>query len=167
MDKKRANSFPDMLKVMECDTQITDYMIQFFKKPLIENYKCNGCLNGLFKHVCMPRQVYEEVMKYPMPMPILKPTTIGENVSDLQYISFVEARQLPFTNKFQPSLDATSLRIAAKKKKKAATQQLAASRCALAPNIEKLKNKTCFKIGIALRVRGVVGCNNCMKPRCI
>jgi hypothetical protein len=59
------------------------------------------------------------------------------------------------------------LRIAAKKKKKAATQKLAVSRCALAPNIEKLKNKTCFKIGIASRVRGVVGCNNCMKPRCI
>ncbi len=59
------------------------------------------------------------------------------------------------------------MRNAAKKKKKTATQQLAASRCALAPHIEKLKNKTCFKIGIAPRVRGVGGCNNCMKPRCV
>ncbi len=59
------------------------------------------------------------------------------------------------------------MRVAAKKKKIVATKQLGASRCALAPNIEKLKNKSCFKIGIASRVRGVVGCNNCMKPRCI
>jgi hypothetical protein len=69
-------------------------------------------------------------MKYPMPMPILKPTSIGENVNDLQYLSFAEARQLHLTNKFQPSLEATSSCIAAQKKKKAAAQQLAASRCA-------------------------------------
>ncbi len=63
LDKKKAESFPDMLKVMECHMRSTDYMIQFFKEPLVENCTCIGCSNGLFKHVRMPRQVYEEVMK--------------------------------------------------------------------------------------------------------
>jgi hypothetical protein len=167
LNKKRAESFPDLLKVMECHTRSTDYMIQFFSEPLIENCACKGFSNGLFKPVRMPRQVYEEVIKYPMPMPILKPIAIGENISYLQYLSFAEARQHPFTNKFKPSLETNNLRIAAKKKKKAATQKLASSRCALAPNIERLKKKTCFKIGMASRVRGVVGRNDYINPRCI
>ncbi len=79
----------------------------------------------------------------------------------------VDAQVLPFTNKFQSSLESTTLRVAAKKKKIVGAKQLSASRCALAPNIENLKNRSCFRIGIASRVHGVVGCNNCMKPRCI
>ena len=102
-----------------------------------------------------------------MPMPIIKQVEVGDKSLDLHYLSFADAQVLPFTNKLQPSLESTTLRVAAKKKKNVATEQLGASRCALAPNIEKLKNRYCFKIGIASRVRGVVGCNNCMKPRCI
>ena len=30
-----------------------------------------------------------------------------------------------------------------------------------------LKNRTNFKIGVAAKVRGVVECNTCQKPRCI
>ena len=33
--------------------------------------------------------------------------------------------------------------------------------------ITKLKNKSNFKVGIASKVRGVVECKNCQKPRCI
>jgi hypothetical protein len=106
-------------------------------------------------------------MKFPMPMPIIKQVEVGDKSSDLHYLSFADAQVLPFTDKFQPSLEATTLRVAAKKKKTVASKNLGASRCALAPNIEKLKNRTCFKMGVASRVRGVVGCNNCMKPRCI
>jgi len=36
-----------------------------------------------------------------------------------------------------------------------------------APSITKLKNKPNFKIEVAAKVRGVVDCNNCRKPRCI
>jgi len=115
----------------------------------------------------MPRQVYDNVMKFPMPMSIIKQLEVGDKSSDLHYLSFADAQVLPFTDKFQPSLEATTLRVAAKKKKTVASKNLGASRCALAPNIEKLKNRTCFKMGVASRVRGVVGCNNCMKPRCI
>ena len=47
--------------------------------------------------------------------------------------------------------------------------QLGAARVAksLSNNITKLKNKTAFKIDFASRVRGVVDCKSCLKPRCI
>jgi hypothetical protein len=102
-----------------------------------------------------------------MSIPILKQIEVGGKSADLQYLSCADAQVLPFTNKFQPSLESTLLRVVVKKKKIVATKQLGASRCAFAANIEKLKNRACFKIRIASRVRGVVGCNNCMKSHCI
>ena len=167
LDKKRAKSCPDLLKMLECHTESTNYMIRFFKEPLIENFPCKECSNGLFKPMRMPRYVYEEVQKLSMPMPIFKQPEIGDNTANLQYLSFEDARKLPLTSKFQPSLETTSSRVAPKKKKTIAIQHLGASRCALAPNIFKLKNKSNFKIGIASKVRGVVGCIYCMKPLCI
>ena len=53
-----------------------------------------------------------------------------------------------------------------KKKKSSATLQLNIAR-SLALNITKQRNKSNFKIGVATKVRGVVVCNNCRKPRCI
>jgi len=168
LDKKSAESFPEVVKVLECHAQSMDYIIEFFKEPLIESCACKGCTNDLFKPIRIPRQVYEKLMKFSMPMPILKQIEVGDKSIDLQYPSFVDAQVLLLTNKFQPSLESTIyLRVAAKKKKSVANKQLGASRCALAPNIEKLKNTSCFKIGFASRVRGVLGYNNCMKPRCI
>jgi hypothetical protein len=100
-------------------------------------------------------------------MPIIKIVEVGDKSSDLHCLSFEDAQVLSFINKFQPSLEATTLRDAAKKKKTVASRILSALRYALAPKIEELKNRACFKMGVASRVRGVVGCNNCMKPRCI
>ena len=122
--KKRAKPFPELLKVLECHTQSTDYVIQFFKEPLIENCPCKGCNNGIFKPLRMPRQVYEQVMRFPMPMLILKQPEVGDSSVDLQYLSFEDAHKLPFTNKFQPSLATTTSRVAAKKKKTIAARQL-------------------------------------------
>jgi hypothetical protein len=59
------------------------------------------------------------------------------------------------------------LRAADREKKKAASRQLSTSRVAQGPIITKLKNKSNFKIGVATKVRGVVECKNCHKPRCI
>jgi len=73
LDKKRAELFPGLLKVLECHTKSTDYMIQFFKEPLVENCSCNGCNNRIIKPFRMPRSVYEKVVEFPMFMPILKP----------------------------------------------------------------------------------------------
>ena len=47
LDKKKAEAFPDLLKVFECHTQSTDCMIQFFKEPLVDNCKCKGCTEGI------------------------------------------------------------------------------------------------------------------------
>ncbi len=129
LDKKRAELFPDLLKVLECHSKSTDYMIQFFKEPLVQNCSCNGCNNRVIKPVRMPRSVYEKVMEFPMPMPILKPIGLLDKASDVQYLSFADAKKLPFTNEFQSSLEKVSLRAAANKKKKSsATRHLSVAR---------------------------------------
>jgi hypothetical protein len=110
-------------------------------------------------------------MKYPMPMPIPKPTIIGDTADDLHYMSFADAHVLPFTNAHQPSLAATAARLANAIKKKAAMAAsksgVARATSSMAYTITKLKNKTDFKIGILNRVRAVVVCKDCLKPRCI
>ncbi len=54
LDKKHAESSPDLLHVLKCHAQATDYMILFFKEPLVSNCTCEGCNNGLIKPVRMP-----------------------------------------------------------------------------------------------------------------
>ncbi len=112
LDKKKAESFPDLLLVLKNHTKSTDFMIQFFKQPLVESCKCKACSENIFKLVRMPYSVYEKVIQYPMPMPIPKPTTVRDTSADLHYMSFTDAQVLPFTNAHQPSLAATSLRLA-------------------------------------------------------
>ena len=93
LDKKHAEAFPNLLHVFKCHAQATDYMIQFFKDPVIESCVCKGCTNGLFKPIRMPRQVYDSsVMKFPMPMPIIKQVEVGDKSSDLHYLSFTDAQ---------------------------------------------------------------------------
>jgi hypothetical protein len=101
-------------------------------------------------------------------MPIPKPIVAGDK--EIEYMSFADAHTLPFTNEHQPSLAVTALRAATRKKKASIREQLPSSRLRVFPsamNITKLKNKSDFKIGVAAKVRGVVECNNCKKPRCI
>jgi hypothetical protein len=65
-------------------------------------------------------------------MPIPRPTFIGDASEDLHYMSFEEAKVLPFTFEHQPSLKATTLRIAivAKKREAIARSELGAARAA-------------------------------------
>ncbi len=116
LDKKYAEAFPDLLQVLEYHSQSCDYMIQFFKEPRVD---CTpkACINNRFKHVRMPRQVYERFLAFPMPMPILKPIGVFDKEADVEYMSFTDALKLPFTNAHQPSLAVTTLRAASKKKK--------------------------------------------------
>ena len=100
MDKKQAQGFPDLLHVLECHTRIIDYIIQFFKEPLIENCSCKGCKDGIIKGVRMPRTVYDKVMELPMPMPIITPSELWDKSTDLEYLCFAEAQKLPITNKY-------------------------------------------------------------------
>ena len=169
LDKKGAEAFPELLEVLKCHSQSTDYMIQFFKEPVVKNCSCKGCCDGLIKPVRMPRQVYDSVMEFNMQMPIPKPISPFEKDSDVEYMSFADARKLPFTNEHQPSLAITQLRRATRKKKVVATNHLPGSRVYVsnAPLIAKLKNKSNFKIGVATKCRGVVECQTCNKPRCI
>jgi len=102
-----------------------------------------------------------------MPMPIPKSVDLSQIATDLHYLSFQEAQLLPFTNEHQPSLTSIDLRDVAKQRKTTTSQQLPASRVAQGPIITNLKNKSNFKIGVALKVQGVVECNRCHKPLCI
>ena len=114
-------------------------MTQFFKEPLVENRVCKACSQDLFKPLRMPQSIYEEVKKYPMPMPIPKPTSIGDTSANLHYMSFEEAQALPFTSQHQPSLQESLLRIATgtKRREAGAKSKLGAARVAttLSPNI--------------------------------
>jgi hypothetical protein len=105
-------------------------------------------------------------MDFRMPMPIPRHVGVFDKDSDVEYMTIEDARKLPFTNKHQPSLAATTLRIASRKKV-AAPKNLPASRTPTASLITKLKNKSNFKIGVAWKCRGVVECQTCHKPRCI
>ncbi len=91
LDKKKAESFPDLLLVLNNHTKSTDFMIQICKQPLNENCNCKAYSENIFKPVRMLLSVYEKVMQYPMPTPIPKPTTVGDTIEDLYYMSFVDA----------------------------------------------------------------------------
>ena len=60
---------------------------------------CKGCRNNLLKSVRMPRTLYGNVMKFPMPMPIPKHAEVGKSSTDLNYLSFADTHKLPFTNR--------------------------------------------------------------------
>ena len=97
-----------------------------------------------------------------MRMPVPKPLVLGD--IDLHYMTFDEARVLPFTNEHQPSLVKSVTRIvaAAERNKEAriAASRLAPSRVTHTSNsIMKLKDRSNFKMAAATRVRGVVVCN--------
>ena len=59
--------------------------------------------------VCHDRYIYDEVKEFPMRMHIPKPKGLGEELSDLVYMSFAKAQLLQFTGEHQPSLAATLL----------------------------------------------------------
>ncbi len=54
--------------------------------------------------------IYEKVMEFEMPVPILKPIGLLDKASDVQYLSIADATKLPSTNEFQPSLEKVALR---------------------------------------------------------
>ena len=130
-------------------------MIQFLKEPLVENCSCKGCRNGVITDLRMPRCVYDKIIQYPMPMHIPKPIVIGDKDIDVEYMSFVDARLLPFTNKHQPSLAVAASRVATRQKNTAARVQLPTARLPTTLLITKLKNKSNFKVGHAKKIRGV------------
>ena len=104
-------------------------------------------------------------------MSIPKPTSIKDTFENMHYMSFEEVQVLPFGSKHLPPLKATTLRIASDTKRKGAIAraQLRAARVAtsLPHNMTKSKHITASKIAFASRVRGVVDCKSCLKPRCI
>ena len=66
-------------------------MIQFLKESLVSSCTCKGCNKGLFKPVRMPRAIYDNVMTFPMPMPIPMTASLSEITTALHYLSFSDA----------------------------------------------------------------------------
>jgi hypothetical protein len=100
-------------------------------------------------------------------MPIPKSADVSEITTDLHYLSFRDAQLLSFTNTHQPSLTSIALRVVAREKKAASSRYLATSRVAQGTVTTKREIKSNFKIGVAVKVHGVVECKNCHKPHCI
>ena len=98
LDKKKADSFPELLLDLQNHTQSTDFMVQFLKQPRVESCNCQACSDNVFKHVRMLESVYEKVIQYPMPMPIPEPPTVGDTSEDMRYMSFADAKVLQFNN---------------------------------------------------------------------
>ena len=61
LDKKKSLAFPELLTVLQFTTQCIDFVIQFLKKPLVENYVCKAFSKRLFKPVRIPQSVYDKV----------------------------------------------------------------------------------------------------------
>jgi hypothetical protein len=105
-----------------------------------------------------------------MPMPFPKPLVLGD--IDFHYMTFAEAQVLPFIGEYQPSLVKSVARIVdtAKRNKEASiiASRLAPSRVTITlPFIMKLNDWSNLKMAAATKVRGVVVCNTCFRPRCI
>ena len=58
LDKKKSEAFPELLEVLKCHTQSTEFMVQFFKHSIKENCMCKACSDGIIKQVRMPQSVY-------------------------------------------------------------------------------------------------------------
>ena len=63
----------------------------------------------MIKPVRMPRQVYDRVREFRMPMPIPKPVGVFDKSSDVEYMAFNDAHKLPLTNEHQSSLATTNI----------------------------------------------------------
>jgi len=186
--KDAASKCPLLMKVLKNHTRSSDYMIQLVKSPLCTPLVCDCmvCALKLWKPPRMPVDVYEEVhsLLFPLPMPEESPR---DDTGALHYMSFEENMTQPFTDEHQPSK--ISKRLAATKKNSLVggtptTSNTGRGRgnfgrgrgstgsvppltfVSVSSTIQTMK-RTNFPLGHIARIRGVVLCMDCGKPRCV
>jgi hypothetical protein len=187
--KEAAGTYPELMKVIKNHSRASDYMIQFVKEPLVTSPNvcdCKACSLGLFKSLRMPREAYDKVHTNLFPLPI--PGVRNGNLSDdLRYLSLDDTMKLPFTDDHQPSKQArraaseqqiqgsisgqgvalTNKRRSRKRAGGVVAQgpPTLVSVPSIASTTQKIPNRKNFKLGHLTRIRGIVQCMDCQKPR--
>jgi hypothetical protein len=166
-------------------------MIQFMKEPISgdsDMCECMACELGLFKPLRMPIEAYTKLRAhlFPLPIPKVTPDTPG---GDLRYMSLTESMLLPFTDAHQPSKMARAAATAAKDSSSAlvpirgrgkpqgrrgSSNKVAGDDARVVriqndatSSLQKIIQRKNFPLGHKMRLRGIVHCMECKKPRCI
>ncbi len=103
---------PEILKVLKNHTNSSDYIIQFFKQPRVDNCDCKACKLDLFQPLRMPTTVYKRLhteLRMPLPIPTVLPRIDDDGTKEdredkIQYLPLSESMRRPFTDDHQPSL---------------------------------------------------------------
>ena len=182
------------MKVLQNHTRSTDYMIQFVKSPLCTPPRiceCKACKLGLFQPLRMPMGAYEKVHSKLFPLQI--PQAQSDESGELRYLSLEDTMKLPFTDEHQPSKKSKTAAAVEKdsstigatppatrgrgrgrsrgrgrgRRGRSAPVPAAAPVCVAPPissTFQKTPNRS-FPLGVVLRLRGLVHCKECQKPR--
>jgi len=105
IDTSSINKHPGIQKVLNNRTRGGAYMRQYFKLPLEHvTFLCDciACARGLFSPLGMPLDAYKEISILPLHIPQPPPST--GMPGDLHYMTLEEARMMPFTAEYQPSI---------------------------------------------------------------
>ena len=130
LTRQNANSKGrEILKVLKNHTSSSDYAIQFFKQPRVDNCDCKACGLDMFQPLRMPASVYKKLhteMRMPLPIPTVlhgidDDGTEEDREDKIQYLPLTESMRRPFTDEHQPSL------IARAKARRQATHSVACS----------------------------------------
>ncbi len=184
--KEAPASYPELMKVIKNHTRSSDYMVQFMKKPIAIDSSnmcdCKACELGLFMPQRMPIEAYEKLQKNLFPLPIPQ-SSQGVPASELRYMSFEDSIALPFTDAHQPSkktlavvdIPSTSQGIGRGRGRgrrgrgggrgNAPTPIIRFQ--SQASSIRKIPLRKQFTLGHKMRLRGIVQCVECQKPRCV
>ena len=192
--KEAPTAYPHLTKVLKNHTRSSDYMAQFLKHPISGDSNmcdCKACELELFKPLRMPLEAFTKLRAnlFPLPIPNLTPDSPG---GDLSYMSLTESMLLPFTDEHQPSKMTRVVATAAKdllspsamgpmrgigrarvRRGRRGSNRGASDdadlfhRLPQAPTTQKIMQRKNFPLGHLTRIRGIVQCMECKKPRCI
>ena len=184
--KQAPGAYPELMKVLKNHSRASDYMIQFVKEPLVSSPNgcdCKACELGLFESLRMPREAYDKVHAnlFPLPIPEERSGTPG---GELRYRSLEDTMKLPFTDDHQPSKQARRAALEQQKQVSIAGQGdahpkkrhsrkkvggVATIERVIVPSIasttQKAPVRKNFALGHLTRIRGLVQCMECHKPR--
>jgi hypothetical protein len=187
--KEAHGAYPELMKVIKNHSRASDYMIQFVKEPLVKSPNrcdCKACELGLFKSLRMPREVYDKLHTNLFPLPIPGERD-GTPIGELRYLSLEDTMKLPFTDDHQPSKQARRVALDQQKqdsiagggsgnpKKKRSRKGVRGVATtpdvppitipSIASTTQKAPPRKNFELGHISRLRGLVQCMECQKPR--
>ena len=163
VDAGSINNYPELKKVLDNHSRGSAYMRQYFKEPLVRPCDCQACRKGVWRPLLMPVAAYQELsQRYALPLPVPKPQPTTGPVSELHYMSLMEALDQPFTDEYQPS----KTRTAGAPDQDAGGQRLVSINGVAVQTREANVTSGLIPSNVlqATKVRSIVTCKDCMKP---